>query len=77
MSLRVNHDNHGDDDNDDDDDDKDDDDNDDDDNDDDDKKILPKQEDRAGLVQWWAKPTRKMCTGLRDLLRWSRLSLLC
>ena len=41
----VNHDNHGDDDN-------DDDDNDDDDNDDDDKKILPKQEDRAGLVQW-------------------------
>ena len=47
MSPMVNHDNHGDDDNDDDDDD-----NDDDDNDDDDKKILPKQGDRAGLVQW-------------------------
>ena len=52
MSPMVNHDDHGDDDNDDDDDDNDDDDNDDDDNDDDDKKILPKQEDRAGLVQW-------------------------
>ena len=60
---------HGDDhDNDDDDDDKDDDKgvND---HDNYDKKMSPKQAGKAGLARWSAKPTKKMCTGLQDLLK--------